>query len=64
MFKEGLYMLGKKPRVMIILFMRMKLWLEVEVNQECGTDEFLLGRKECAQGLLNEMKKWEELLNV
>ena len=55
---------------------KVKQWLkeEVEDNQDVvdakdnkeaeicsdGTDDIIYGRHECAEGLLNQIKKWEE----
>ena len=55
---------------------KVKQWLKEEVkdnqdvadakdNKEAeicsdGTDDIIYGRHECAQGLLNQIKKWEE----
>ena len=55
---------------------KIKKWLKEEVkdNQEVadakdnneaeicsdGTDDIIYGRHECAEGLLNQIKKWEE----
>ena len=55
---------------------KVKIWLNEEVkdnqdvadakdNKEAeicsdGTDDIIYGRHECAEGLLNQIKKWEE----